>query len=346
MKQYSILPLIICLYLCLSGCYSDIDLEDLRTQPQLVLNSIVVAGEPVKAFVSQSWFHTDEDQPRDSLWQAEVELHVNGQLKEKMPWQPSDGATTWRGYFGAGYKPASGDRIKITARAEGFEGISAESVVPRAIPVDAFRMTPLAVDEEDTWRVGVPYRLSVTFTDPGGQEDFYFIRFMAYHPVWDPVRKEYTDEYRWTALSINYEDEPVFANDLSVLDKLFDYGYLSSTQGRAFNDELFDGKSYTMHVKTYRVYSAYSDYGGDGPWFNDDFPETPPKVYFYAFLYTFSRDYYHYMKGLVALSDGSFQNDLIDAGISEPIPLFCNVENGLGILGACSPDSVGVLLEE
>ncbi|MDL2282463.1 DUF4249 domain-containing protein [Parabacteroides sp. OttesenSCG-928-G06] len=346
MKQQIYLPFFVLLLLTLTGCYKVIDLEYLKTSPRLVLNSILVAGNPIHASISRTWFHTDE-RPTDSISHADVKLFVNDAFKENMQWVNSDGETVLQGYYRAAYLPVAGDRIKITAAVEGFDAVSAQTIVPQMIPIDKFTMEPLPEATNMSGTYGYPYRFSVTFTDPGGENNFYFIQFMAYHPVWsEQYGGRYTDEYKWSPLLINYEDEAVFGNDLSALDKIMDYGNLVSSEGRSFTDDLFDGKTYTLRVKTNRNYNSYSSYGGNGPWYEGEYPATPPKVYFYAFLYSFSEDYYHYMKGIKALTDGTIQSELMDIGMAEPIPVMSNIENGAGILGACHPDSTGLLLED
>jgi len=347
MRQYLLMTVLIPAFFLWSSCIKEIDLEHLRTNPKLVLNSVIVADTPIEVHITRTWFYTD-DQPADSIWQADVHLYINGEFKEKMQWKNREDPISTRGFYRADYIPKEGDRIKVTAKVDGYPEISAQSAVPKVIPIGKLALDTLPPVSYYSYYWEKSYRFSVTFNDPPGEKNFYFIRFMVWCPVWDVDARAYTDEYRWANLQIDYEDEPVFDNEVSVLDKILDYGYLNSTCGRVFTDDLFDGETYTLRVKTKEDYGPFSsfgaDYGTNGPSGFVGYLKTP-KVYFYAFLYTFSSDYYYYMKRFTALNDKTLQKQLIEGGFAEPIPVRSNVENGVGILGTCSLDSIGVLLK-
>lgn len=323
---------ILILFLLLSvSCMKEIDLEYLRPDPKLVLNCVTMAGEPVNASLSRTWFYT-EDNPNVVIKDANMKLYVNGQFTEQMKYieqQPDDSAYYNNiGYYTANYKPVTGDQIRITAEAEGFKQVSAETVIPKVVPINDFSVISKKIEEYGYYTYENQYH--VTFTDDPARKDFYLIRFEEGYParIYDPETGEYvyTGGYSWTNLYLDFATDPLFTSQITALDKVMGYDWLSGYYGRVFSDDLINGKEYTIKLK-----SNTSVYYASDP------EEEYSSFLFRVTLYAIDESYYQYMKSIIDIYDDSLDRDLSDVGLSEPIRIYSNIIGGTGILGGGNP---------
>lgn len=319
-----------------TSCFKEVDLEDLRPASKLVLNSVVSQGEPLKASVSRTWFYT-EDYPNVSIEDAKVDLYVNDRLVEEMTWNVEETEYYSIGNYVSSYIPASGDKVRIEVKKDGFKEATAEEIVPGKPTLLNFHAESKIEDVYGYMQTR--RRFKVTFRDEPSVQNCYLI-FISYGtPVYDyewqnkpPV---YTGMYSWRNESIDYSSDPVFGNKISALDKVFGNDWLSGYNGRPFSDELFDGKEYTMTL------DGNFSYG-----YNPSFPQPEERLPDSArvYVYAISEPYYKYLSALATLNDASLNNDLADIGLAEPVRVFSNIEGGVGILGAACVDSITVAI--
>lgn len=328
MKTKDILLLFIALSL-FSSCMREIDLEELRPDPKLVLNCVIQPGDSIRASLSRTWFYT-ERYPNLTIQYAKMDLYVNGELKERMKYQPERSEPNTAARYHADYVPKVGDKIRITVEKEGYEPVSAESDLLAPVPIVDFKV--MEYTENNDYYYSRYYRLMLTFEDIPNQRDYYLVRFEMGQPIYDYGAGEYTGEYRWEYWSVEYSDEKLFTGHLSALDVIMGYDWLSGYYGRVFNDDLIDGKRYTMNLKTYSTYSSWS--------FDDEEEIEQPPFRCRANLYTITPAYYHYMLSLLSIEDDSLQESMASAGLSEPIRVFSNVDGGVGIMGGCSLSTI------
>lgn len=342
MKQIKYISQLTILLLACSSCIKDIDLEHLRPDPKLVLNSVTTVNEPVKAAVSRTWFYT-EDHPNVTLKDAEVNLYVNDQFRERLQWEEGTNKNNFKGRYVSSYVLSPDDKIRLEAKADGFKDVYAENVTPPK-PV----LKKIAIDDifrKNEWGNTSHDRVyKVTISDHPEPDNCYLVRVVLKTPeskwVWgedgeDPTI-EYTGEYHYSRPSIDYTEEPIFGDKISIMDKLMGNDWLSEGEGRPFSDELFNGKEYTLKL-------VENSYGGSYPTYPPDpsEPEAPPS-YCTVYLYSISESYYKYLASLSEIDDLSFGNDLIDAGLAEPIKIFSNVKGGVGIVGTACVDSLTI----
>ena len=331
-----------------SSCMKEIDLEHLRPDPKLVLNGLVLAGDTVRVHLTRTWFYT-EDKPDLNIKNPDIKLFVNGVFKEQMTWveyseeglYPSD----WysyddnldiRGYYTATYQPAEGERIRITAEAEGFASISAETIVPVKPSLKDIAVHEKKTVTEEYYYTHPPRDIRVIFEDNPGKRDFYIINFEYGFPLHGEGygKVEYTGEYGWRAYSPDYSSDPLFTSHLSAIDKILGYDWISGEHGRAFSDDLIEGKEYTIKLRSDKYYYSYSS----SDYIPDD--QRPPDMY-RVNLYSITEDYYRYIKAIIEMRDGGGVNEhMSDIGLAEPVRMFSNVEGGVGILGAATRDSI------
>lgn len=329
--------------LLLASCVEDMDLDHLRPEPKLVLNTVALVNSPLTASLSRTWFYTD-NHSNVTIRDARMELYVNDTFRELLVWKEGDADYNSDSYYTSTYCPAVGDRIRLVAKAEGFKDASAETVLPQPSRL----VSGSATIKKDTtifmsYRyIYTEYTSHITMKDDGTREDYYLIRFESGSPI---LGDNNTWQYSWNPISVEYSSDPLFDKDLTALDKVMGYDWLSGYNGRVFSDELINGKEYTFN------FTSNSSFSGPVP--DEEFPDTnypeeiphptpaPPEL-FRVVLYSLSEDYYKYLKVLQTKDDGSLSNDLINAGLAEPIRVYSNVAGGLGICGGCYKDSLTI----
>lgn len=321
MKHFN---LTILLLLTVTSCVREINLEHLRPQPKLVLNSFVIAGEPIAARVSRTWFYT-ENYPDVTIADATVHLYVNGGLKEQMVWTKDGDSHYDRGRYQAAYIPKEGDEIKIMASVENYKDVSAEISIPELVPI--IRVTTSVVKAGTSGSSYDQLKVGITFKDDPDRKNYYLIYFESRGLTRDNETQEVILNSIWSPLSVDYSKEPLLLSSFSALESVLGYDFMSWVHGRVFTDDLINGQEYTIQVLT-GIYSSY--------WVDSPMPEDPDNSR--VCLYSISESYYQYLKSIIALEDEGLQGSMADKGLAEPIPIFSNISGGVGILGAGSQD--------
>lgn len=324
---------ILCLGILLAttSCMKEVDLEHLRPDPKLVLNSVASQGEPLKASLSRTWFYT-EDYPNVTIEDAKLNLYVNDRLIGEMNWKVEESEYYSTANYVSSYIPVVGDKIRIEAEKDGFRGVMAEDVIPGKPALK--KLVGETYKEDSPYYSSEKRRYKVTFNDDPRANDCYLIRFSLGRPTYDHEYQQgsvptFTGEYYWSQEYIDFTSDPVFNDKISILDRVLGNDWLSGSGGRPFSDELFNGKEYTMTLDSNSGSHTYWPYEEE---------RMPDSIRVY--LYAISEPYYKYLSAVASLSDGSLNNDLADIGLAEPVRVFSNIKGGLGIFGTACVDSL------
>lgn len=316
----------------LSSCEKEIEFNGEQSDPQLVINSLVESGQPIKAYISKSYFFLDAPDtstPEDLV----ASLYVNDNLIGEMtPFFD----TIWDYYglvsyhlipgFYHDHRPQIGDVVKIKASANGFE--DAEGVTSALPNTIDFQYNTDVTD----WSGGYyfPYddsdidsvlsiegqmELSINITDPTPGKLDYF-RLVS------DRRSRTQDGENWFYVGIDYDD-PIFGVSATGND-IIDASDLDTRPEGVFTDVLFDGSSYRLKVKIH-----FSCRGAEG--FDPDFFRAP------FLLEHLSKEYYNYL-------NTCNQGDDYLQILSEPIHTYSNVTNGYGIVGGRAIDIIELAL--
>lgn len=320
----------------LSSCEKEIEFNGEQSDPQLVINSLVESGQPIKAYISKSYFFLDAPDtstPEDLV----ASLYVNGNhIGEMTPFFD----TVWDYYglvsyrlipcFYHDYRPQTGDIVKIKASANGFddaEGVT--SALPNTMDfqynievIDWLGGYYFPYDDSDidsVLRIDGQLELSINITDPNPREIDYF-RLVS------DRRSRTQDGESWFYVYFDYDD-PIFGVGVTEND-IFDAGDLDTRAEGVFTDVLFDGNSYRLKVKVH-----FSCQGAEG--FDPDFFRAP------CLLEHLSKEYYNYL-------NTCNQGDEINALFAEPIQTYSNVKGGYGIVAGHTVDTLwcAIPLEE
>ncbi|RLD59995.1 MAG: hypothetical protein DRJ01_10435 [Bacteroidetes bacterium] len=151
------------------------------------------------------------------------------------------------------------------------------------------------------------YNIYINFKDPTEEKNYYLLRGVP----------QYID---FCELS---SEDPVISKWDEYNSKLF-----------VFDDELFNGKSYQITLKGL-VDEGRLDY---------DYMDS---LKYLAFnLHSITKEFYFYAKSCNSQGEvGDELFDLFQQGLSEPVPIYTNIENGLGIFAGYSVSSDTVRFE-
>ena len=327
MSKKSLFVVLLSALLC-AGCENTLPLPDEYMQPLLVMNGLFTPDSLLTVQLTRSRGINEVQQGSsayptvdvDDVWQ-EALAHVG------------DGV-----YRSASFRPVEGQRIRLEAENSSLGSVSGETALPRTVPVESVTFGNMSlsyiygiqtecspdgcVDDTVGYSIDYEYDLNIRFTDPGNERNYY--RLLVEH-------EEYDDYWMQDYIDLT----PVFDPGGEALDEFIDVGNADYYYNQ-FDDELFDGKTFTISLPMY-LSSGYVDLTADSP----ESPSEPPVRKLRITLQSISRDYYLYLKTMGQLVGSSLLNDLF----AEPVQVYNNIEGGIGIVGGCAASTMQVTVD-
>lgn len=324
-KYKTIITILTVICATLSSCTDNFDIDKLNTSPKMVVYCFPSAADttyinitqsiPVQKKTKQSVFATIDD--------ARITYMVNGVQR----------AATFMGrgkYYVTG-KQKEGDKIQLEVSADGLPSVSASTTIPPTPKIESFETE--YITEYDSYESSSENyeQLRPTFTDTPKTKNYYAVRaavkmYLGYGKG-DSDYKTYhydaTDERvkEWVITDSIIEHETIEVKDEPLLKPLSDidedFGFENSVYKLfyAFNDNIINGKSYTMHLNI----SPY---------------ERTSENYLFAKagveLFAITPEYY---KFITSLNDAD-NNGMAEVGLSQITPTYSNITGGIGLLGA------------
>ena len=293
----------------------DIDIED--SKPKIVLNAEINPDSTIKVHISRSR-HILDIANLSTLNDAEVKLFEDETFIGNLIYDASISC------YCINYKPIQGKNYKFVVSHQQFETINATSQILekiKPISIDTSRSFGQYNEEQ--------INISIKFKDPANEKNYYMLKLRSKYKaeIWDPDLITIDTIYEvpdTTIIDISqggyyYADaiDPMHfsSNDLNLEDG----DYLRSL---VIADEFFDGKEYVLKISL----DAFS------------LPYTSDTTVVYIDFYAISQDYYKYLR-----SEKKYQNSSGDP-FSEPVMVFTNVENGLGILGSAHAHTDSIII--
>ncbi len=180
-----------------------------------------------------------------------------------------------------------------------LQSIHAETKIPDLVEIASID-TAVIQDGSDGY-MQTFIDLTVNFSDPANVQNYYLIGVSYYEPIYD-------DQYINIIDSIEYftwisSDDDIFGSD-------YNYFSLNGIEGQVINDEMFNGNDYSLRVKLYPSY--YSD------------KAATYNVYFLSI----TKDLY------LHISSYNKAQGVGDNPFTQPVQVYSNIENGLGIFSA------------
>jgi len=313
----------------ITACTKEIEFKGDQSDPKLVINCIAEKDKPVKAYFGKSIFFLDSNENKTPPDDFVSMLYVNGNPMGQVTPQVD---TVWNEYiynengepiltynlvtsWVNDYRPVEGDIIKITASANGFDDVEGtSSPIPNRVDWRLVKCDTILIDTstyEGVYSDNVTYTnteiyMTIEINDPNpGQTNYFRINEVSRRQQNDNEENSYT-------IILDYEDDPIFADMTSELNLYSNLG--------VFTDKLFDGGSYMLKVKLSSYINNTEDYDPD---------------FFYATIYLehISKEYYYYLNTY-------YQDNGLLQLVAEPMQTYTNVNNGYGLVGAQTSDSL------
>ena len=291
----------------LTSCYRKIDLNEYRTTPKMVINSVVSPDTVVMASITRTWFYPDK-KPYVNLPHAHVELYINNQYIETMQWKtlnnprnPDQPDTL----FLSNTIPAEGDRIKIVASTPEYGTVTAEDIIPKKVAIKNASHTIKKGNGVYQGTISDYFEIyyEVTFDEFPEKNNYYLAK----------ITQIKTGYYGYYETEIDYID-PVFKEQDAILDESMAFNGLEKRGGALFTDQSINGQTYTLQIKETTA----------------ELDETEQRI---ISIYSLSESYFLYLLSLQKIAGSTLEGGLGNIGLAEPLRVYSNVEGGNGILG-------------
>ncbi len=326
-KHILCLPAAVLLTLSLFSCESDIEYKGSEAEPKAVIYALLHPDSLIAVSVAESHSVFQSRYQTRQITDAVVRILRDGELLEILtyvaPQQVPDYGqpTPYSRYVSAGNKPEYGRTYRIEVDVPGLPGVYGEAVLPAPVQV--------AVADTSSRDIGNGYRelvIKMRFRDPAGEKNYY--RFSAtgvkgnyYGDRNEPFNPFTPVNIQWSDLSYGSLSDPLIAPQQE--DDIFDM-YLQNAYF-LFQDELIPGREYSLKLT-----------------YNGIYPDTE----YYEFLRacfrlnSITRDLYLHLQSYSAHTQAR------DNFLAEPVPVYTNVTNGLGVVGAMSTTSDSLKIGE
>ena len=283
------------------ACTTVVDFDIPQNKPKVVVNALFSPDSVWRIQISRSNSILDTNLSFGfvSIGDAVVTiLDQNNQFVETITGIPTG---LFGDFFSYSYKgktkPMPGQSYTVQVAVKDEPNIKAINKVPTLVSI-----TSVEIDSSRFISDREPIEMDITFKDPGGEKNYYTVKVIGdsyYIPNKDTV---------WVTREIN----------VKVVDPSLNEEFKESD--RFINDNLFNGKNYTLHLKLFS-----QPYWG---------PQSPVTVHARVILVSISEEYYKYFttKNLQDYTNGD--------PFAQPVQVFSNVENGLGIFAGYSSSVV------
>lgn len=320
------------------SCENEVPYEPHYSEPQLIMNALLDAGEPENyVFLNLSGTHGISH-----VEEATVNLYINGQLVEKaeelpplkpigsldMVYDPNAPLNNLpeiakRKKFRITTALYPDDKILLEAIAEnGKYHAKAEVIVPK--PINSIQMDTCLVSLKDYSGWGNYRQFKITLQDHPGETNYYRL------DIWNDIKTHGLYDNRIDTVIhsrktevINREDIILTDGNPSNSDDEEDdfFGTYIENKYNVFNDARFYDSSCTLKVYT-KLYDSYSSGLYDITRCERDITVR---------LLSISEAEFRYLKALNSLESGNY-----DEALMEPIIIPNNVEGGFGFVGISS----------
>ena len=289
--------------LLISSCEKEFILDLQGSDNIMVVNSFFNGDEPLSLSLTKSML-PQESQNIVELKKAKVSLFKDGTFVEDMKYLKASGDTLGRFY--SVIMPVIGSTYKVEVETEKKGKASSQSVLPPKVDIVSDTAVWVKwVNDEDSARV-IRFYFEIEFNDPQ-ERNFYFITASA--PIYKvDITNNTSQFYSWQFAEILSADLP--AHELYLNNALL------------FKDVSFNA----THKKITGTATMYSQ---------PDFIESNQHLDFASFvldksklhieLHSLSKDAYNYCSSYARKI--AAQDDVY----SEPIVIYSNIENGLGV---------------
>ncbi len=302
--------LILFAILCLAAtCERDVDLDIDIPPPKIVVISNFTNDQLIEVAVSQSKSVLIEE-PSQPLENAIVEVFEVTNFQESLEFVPKTNELL-PFYRSVNFQPKVETLYTLKVEAPGFDPVIAESSIPRPVNInDAYiQDTEVTISTEEEIQT-TSFQMTMNFLDPLGEGNYYHLNFIQ------EIHSYHLSEGDTIISKSDYEK----VNFDRTSDSNFFIAYFDG--GVLFRDAEFNGKAiaysfpYSVYINTQKELLGK----------------------FIVELRTVSKDYFLYHNSL------SRQVGAQEVPFAEPVSVYNNIENGLGIFAgySISTDSISL----
>ncbi len=296
------------LILMINSCETDVEIPIEYTEPKIVLNAFFGPDDSAKVWLTASKYIYDNSNLKTI---EDAQLSVTDIDGNEFPLSHlSDG---W--YYNDAWVPEAGNEYTIVANHPNYETASAKSIVPESVSFSSLAFGDWLTINEDGWTERMR-KISVRFQDPPGK-DFYLLRFTNYS-YWI-----YYDYNSFETGDTIWEEYPVDVRVQNNEGGLNSYTYRNTFP---FTDVLFNGSEYLF--EGYLNEYLFCSYGAE-----------ESSKYLKVSLYKIPEDYFYYY---TSLENYQTSGDLFF--MSQPVQVYTNVNNGLGIFAGYTSNIDSLLI--
>jgi hypothetical protein len=333
MKQFQITTFVIISIIGFS-CTKEIEFNGKLLEPKLVVNAICALDSTFSVEVSESKTIPGFESPYRILSDATVKLYVDGMEFEKLVYDTS--GLSYQGSFSVSQSAIyngntiveSGKNYKIEVSHPDYNATATgEMKIGEKVPIlDISTDSIPYLDNLSRNRQRI--KVTLKFSDQADEANFYrlLINYRMGKNQWyqnaegDTIKLVQVMDYIYLNSTIA-SDDPVFSTNESTDEMML--GSTNQSGLTIFSDALLNGKTYDLTF--YLNENLFYDFQENG------MDTTRGDFYLVTIeLQSLTNDTYYYIK-----SSGSF-NWISDGFLTEPVQVYSNIANGLGIFGACS----------
>ena len=306
MKSLHLTTYILLFFFCFS-CEESVELDLEAFQTEVVVSSNFSPNHPFQISLSKN---NDilTNSPTDFITDAEVQiLNAQGVLLNRLTFNKDIVAP----YYGlADFRPESGVNYQLKINVPGGATILAQDKVPNPVALKSIQVDSVRFDgtDENSYAIHV----QTSFADPSKEVNYYHLKLYYKAIAGRTNTSGFTEDTQVYLLPVT----PLASNEGNP-NIVFDI----DKSGVLFTDESFNGELTTLQ------FDAVLDKMKAG-----EFPKIVGE------LRTVSTSYYQYHTSL------SRQLDNQDRPFAEPVTVFSNIENGLGIFAGFSVHQDSVIV--
>jgi hypothetical protein len=346
------LPIIIAIItpLLFNACLKEVEFDEGVLDSKLVVNGFVCADSIVKVQLAISKPIPGVEKNTEWIDDATIKLFIDGEFAEELQnfeltYDDENNYNDYYYYYGnenptSEYRSTQtiarvGKTYKIEVEHPDFDKAWAETTIPEAVAVDSMRSEMKEVTEYGYTETRRFFHLK--FTDPGNSKNYFRLTYSETtgrpdNYYWNPETKEYeiidsikiVNVHTETDLYIN-TDDPLLVGEDDADDFLFmDAG----NDYNLFTDDLINGQTHELSFYTYN-YTTYNDELAKGEFYKNT-----------TQLMTLSKEAFLYIKS-------SYEHRWYDEEfLTEPVQVYTNINNGLGIFAGYSVDEHSIMKGE
>ncbi|WP_167604612.1 DUF4249 domain-containing protein [Maribellus sediminis] len=351
MKRIVLFILSLVFLTVLISCEKTIEFKSGDIQPKIVVNAFFYAGNKYNYIrIEKSKSILEENLYYEALPNARVKLYEDGEFVTEMQFVSQMDTFTQLLEYGVvntfpyenGYYLdsttiiKSGSTYRLEVESEGFDLVSCETTVPYPPQLNSIDLEYENLGRNSGFYMPVKINCRLNFYEPKESRNYY----QLFNDGMQGIDIENLNTYSYYTGEINTEStgsdtiaqvyrvfwymdtkDPVLSGSSDV-DIFNDVAYVDNL----FSDELISTENYTL---TYAVYADQAIKESIGEYIRVD-----------ASVKSISEEEYYYRKSLQE------QLNVQDNPFAEPVPVFSNINGGLGIFGSSASSTISSVVGE